>query len=110
MKNQALLSLKDKSKKLKCCLLQFLFGALRVKTGLTTGACIFVRNTVKSRKSQKSRSSPRPQPLALRAFYSKTWTFGSSGFLTIFLTEKTSTFGSSGFLTVFLTKIQAPVL
>ena len=31
MKNQALFSLKDKSKKLKCCLLQFLFGALRVK-------------------------------------------------------------------------------
>ena len=32
MKNQALFSLKDKSKKLKCPLLQFLFGALRVKT------------------------------------------------------------------------------
>ena len=31
MKNQALFSLKDKSKKLKCCLLQFMFGALRVK-------------------------------------------------------------------------------
>ena len=30
MKNQALFSLKDKSKKLKCHLLQFLFGALRV--------------------------------------------------------------------------------
>ena len=32
MKNQALFSLKDKSKKLKCCLLQFLFGAFRVKS------------------------------------------------------------------------------
>ena len=32
MKNQALFSLKGGSKKLKCCLLQFLFGALRVKT------------------------------------------------------------------------------
>ena len=32
MKNQALFSLKDKSKKLKCRLLQFLFGPLRVKT------------------------------------------------------------------------------
>ena len=32
MKNQALFSLKDKSKKLKCRLLQFLFGALRIKT------------------------------------------------------------------------------
>ena len=32
MKNQALFSSKDKSKKLKCCLLQVLLGALRVKT------------------------------------------------------------------------------
>ena len=31
MKNQALFSLKDKSKKLKCRLLQFLFGTLRLK-------------------------------------------------------------------------------
>ena len=30
MKNQALFSPKDKNKNLKCCLLQFLFGALRV--------------------------------------------------------------------------------
>ena len=30
MKSQALISSKDKSEKLKCCLLQFLFGALRV--------------------------------------------------------------------------------
>ena len=30
MKNEALFSSKDKSKKLKCCLLQFLFGDLRV--------------------------------------------------------------------------------
>ena len=32
MKNQALFSLEDKSKKLKCRLLQFLFGALGIKT------------------------------------------------------------------------------
>ena len=32
MKNQALFSSKDKSKKLKCRLLQFLFGVLRVHT------------------------------------------------------------------------------
>ena len=32
MKNQALFSSKDKSKKLKCRLLQFLFGAFRVKS------------------------------------------------------------------------------
>ena len=31
MKNQALFSLKDKSKKLKCRLFQVLFSALRVK-------------------------------------------------------------------------------
>ena len=31
MKNQALFSSKDKSNKLKCLLLQFLFGALKVK-------------------------------------------------------------------------------
>ena len=30
MKNQALISSQGKSKKLKCCLLQFLYGALRV--------------------------------------------------------------------------------
>ena len=32
MKNQALFSSKDKSEKLKCRLLQFSFGALRVKS------------------------------------------------------------------------------
>ena len=31
MKNQALFSSKDKSKKIKCRSLQFLYGALRVK-------------------------------------------------------------------------------
>ena len=31
MKNQALFSSKDKSKQLKCSLLQFMFGALMVK-------------------------------------------------------------------------------
>ena len=34
MKNQALFSSEDKSKKLKCRLLQFLFGVLRVNTKL----------------------------------------------------------------------------
>ena len=33
MKNQALFSSKDKSKKFKCSLLQFLFGALMVNVG-----------------------------------------------------------------------------
>ena len=35
MKNQALFSSKDKSKKLKCRLLQFVFGALRVKSAIS---------------------------------------------------------------------------
>ena len=38
MENQALFSSKDRSKKLKCRLLQFLIGALRVKSmGILTG-------------------------------------------------------------------------
>ena len=36
MKNQALFSLKGKSKKIKCRLLQFLFGALRVNFQIST--------------------------------------------------------------------------
>ena len=36
MKNQALFSSKDKSKKLKCHLLKFWFGALRVKIANST--------------------------------------------------------------------------
>ena len=39
MKNQALFSLKDKSKKLKCRLLQCLFGTLRVNTNLSGPGC-----------------------------------------------------------------------
>ena len=40
MKNQAVFSLKDKSKKLKCHLLQFWFGTLRVKVWLRREAKI----------------------------------------------------------------------
>ena len=32
LETSSFISLKDKNKKLKCCLLQFLFGALRVNT------------------------------------------------------------------------------
>ena len=39
MKNQALFSLKDKNKKLKCLLLQFLFGALRVNLPAYLSQC-----------------------------------------------------------------------
>ena len=41
MENQALFSSKDKSKKLKCRLLQFLFGTLRVNI-LHLFVCIYV--------------------------------------------------------------------
>ena len=41
MKNQALFSSKDKSKKLKCRLLQFLFGTSRVKISNITSLIIF---------------------------------------------------------------------
>ena len=43
MKNQALFSWKDKSKKLKCRLLQFLFGAFRVNYFSTLNDGKFVR-------------------------------------------------------------------
>ena len=46
MKNQALFSPKDKSKKLKCRLLQFLFGASRVnpfsRTSVIAGFVSFI--------------------------------------------------------------------
>ena len=41
MKNQALFSLKDRSKKLKCRLLQFLFGSLRVKNSILKSQILF---------------------------------------------------------------------
>ena len=49
MKNQAVFSLKDKNKKLKCHLLQFLFGAFRVKNlkgSNSATAIIFLRNSI----------------------------------------------------------------
>ena len=40
LKLQALFSSKDKSKRLKCCLLQFLFGALRAVNSCVTDAIL----------------------------------------------------------------------
>ena len=40
MKNQALFSSKDKSEKLKCRLLHFLFGPLRVSRSLYRPSCM----------------------------------------------------------------------
>ena len=42
MKNQALFSSKDKSKKIKYRLLQFLFGALRVKRWYTLDGALYL--------------------------------------------------------------------
>ena len=42
MRNHALFSLKEKCKKLKCRLLQFLFGALRVKLLSITWFVLFI--------------------------------------------------------------------
>ena len=41
MKNQALFSSEDKSKKLKCRLLQFLFGALRVNVAMNSNSHLY---------------------------------------------------------------------
>ena len=51
MKNEALFSLKNKNKKLKCRLLQFLFGAIRVKTVPLFEGLLFSRKA--NRKSQR---------------------------------------------------------
>ena len=53
MKNQALFSSKDKSTKLKSCLLQFLFGALRVNT-------VEVQSLrIKNKKKNNNKKMPR---------------------------------------------------
>ena len=46
MKNQALFSSKDESKNIKCRLLQYLFGALRVK--LKMRVCVYLKKQVKT--------------------------------------------------------------
>ena len=51
MKNQAIFSSTDKSKKLKCRLLQFLFGALRVKENANASTCT-LSNPIRLRKTK----------------------------------------------------------
>ena len=58
MKNQVLFSSRDKSKKLKCRLLQFLFGALRIKEDFLCFTQETAKKEGRSRKSDKS--SPPP--------------------------------------------------
>ena len=52
MKSQALFSSKDKSKKLNCCLLQFLFGTLRVNKGSLSQTTIYC-NSQTDRDNEK---------------------------------------------------------
>ena len=61
-KNQALVSSKDKSKKLKCRLLQFLFGALRVNLLRLEHACGAYTNSadqVQALQNAASDQAPR---------------------------------------------------
>ena len=63
MKYQALFSSKDKSKKLKCRLLQFLFGSLRVKiktiikTKILHKMYVFIYTTYKSNYIHNTKTS-----------------------------------------------------
>ena len=54
MKNQALFSSKGKSKKLKCCLLQFLFGPLRANRINTVYICKLGKRSVGYKKKRQS--------------------------------------------------------
>ena len=66
MKNQALFSSKDKSNKLKWCLLQFLFGTLRVKEKkLLLGR---VKTQMRGETKMKNVASPESVPIHLKTF------------------------------------------
>ena len=54
MKNQALFSFTDKSKNLKCRLLQFLFGALRVNVSSTKLIFVIYQKEKKKKKKKKT--------------------------------------------------------
>ena len=59
VKNQALFSSKDKSKILKCCLLQFLFDALMVKTGFFfCKSCTIMYSVLDSMESSAEKIVP----------------------------------------------------
>ena len=68
MKNQALFSSKDKSKKLKCCLLQFLFGPLRVKnpsTVFTTHISEFSGSDSEGNSADPDQTAPKESDQSL---------------------------------------------
>ena len=58
MKIQDLFSSKDNSKKLKCCLLQLLFGALRVNTPFYLKLCSDDKYRLPSNKCPYSKELP----------------------------------------------------
>ena len=81
---------------------------------LNTGACIFIRNTVKKPEKPKVEVFEPPRNTVKKPEKPKVEVFespesqksrSSSAF-----GSKTSTFGFPGFLSVFLTIIQAPVI
>ena len=61
MKNQALFSLKDKSKKLKCRLLSFLFGTLRVNRKKLW--CIISAQILTTPSEKRTKIHPGPPEL-----------------------------------------------
>ena len=71
MKNQALFSSKDERKKLKCRLLQFLFGTLRVKELCLPQENVKLMENAEVGKSihRFSKDSGRGLPIRARAFF-----------------------------------------
>ena len=74
MKNQALFSSKDKSRKIKCCLRQFLFGAFRVNVlaemlqsfVITAVVCEYISS--KGKKLQQHKSCVKGEQLTFVKF------------------------------------------
>ena len=69
MKNQPLFSSKNKSKKLKCRLLQFLFGALRVNWNVYVRASVEELNCFTTKKQMTKFSSANFQKNAKSKLY-----------------------------------------
>ena len=79
MKNQALFSLKDKSKKLKC-LLQFLFGTLRdniMEFTFQYGICELITKAEARARVGRPQTSSSPPVILLLAVPRRLFYFGS---------------------------------
>ena len=76
MKNQAIFSSQDKSKKLKCRLLQVLFGALRLITAekgnitkKSVNSCMHFRHKFKKKKKKRKVISSKQIPHQIQIQY-----------------------------------------